>query len=75
MTISHVANEIGDPIVALITTMEMQLAEIQKDLTNVKEVLVKADETITKVAAEVMPTINGLLESPMLKMLTGGKKK
>ena len=36
--------------------------------------LVNADGTITKVAAEVMPTINELMQSPMLKMLGVGKK-
>ena len=58
-----------------IMALEADMAEIKNTLDSIKEVLVKADDTITKVAAEVMPTINGLMESPMLKMLTGGKKK
>ncbi len=52
-----------------------ELSDIKKTLEFVKETMVKADGTITKVAAEVMPTLNSLMESPMLKMLTGGKKK
>lgn len=61
--------------------METRILDIQADLTEMKETLafikstmVNADTTITKVAAEVMPTINSLMESPMLKML-GGKRK
>jgi hypothetical protein len=57
-----------------ITAIETDLREIKETLEFVKETIVKADTTITKVAADVMPTINSLMESPMLKML-GGKKK
>jgi hypothetical protein len=52
----------------------LELQEIKETLTFIKTTMVNADTTISKVAAEVMPTINGLMESPMIKML-GGRKK
>lgn len=58
-----------------IAVLESDIAEIKETLAFIKNTLIKADTTIAKVAAEVMPTINGLMESPMLKMLSGGKKK
>jgi hypothetical protein len=54
-------------------TEEMQ-AEIMVTLQFIKETLVKADTTIATVAEQVMPTVNELLASPMLKMLGIGKK-
>jgi len=61
---------------------DVRLRKIEDDLENIaetlafiKETIVKADTAIAKVASEVMPTVNGLAESPMLKMLMGGKKK
>lgn len=57
-----------------IDRLEKQFDEIHDMLSFISETMVKADTTITKIAAEVMPTINGLMESPMLKML-GGKRK
>ncbi len=70
-----------DPRHAVPPTTEQRIARIERDLESIKETLefikstmVNADTTITKVAAEVMPTINGLMESPMIKML-GGKKR
>lgn len=56
-----------------ISRMEEDLREIKEMLTAVQAVLVKADETISKVAGEVMPTIEELMKSPILKML--GMKK
>jgi hypothetical protein len=58
-----------------IDALEENLTEIRDSLAFIKSTLVKSDETITKVAAEVMPTINELIQSPMLKMLGVGKKK
>lgn len=60
---------------ARIRSIEYQLEEIGKTLEFIKNTIVRADSTIDKVAAEVMPTLNQVLESPMLRMLTGGKKK
>jgi arsenate reductase-like glutaredoxin family protein len=62
--------EMHDDIVRL----NNEHVEMRETLNFIKETLVKADTTITKVAAEVMPTINQLMESPMIKML-GGKKR
>lgn len=66
-----VDEEIHNRIMAL----ESDLSEIKETLTFIKDTIVNADTTITKVAAEVMPTINELMQSPMLKMLGVGKKK
>ena len=54
-------------------SVEDRLSLIETQLATVIEILTKADNTITKVAAEVMPTVNQLMASPLLKML-GGKK-
>lgn len=56
-----------------IAVIEKQLDEIREMLTGIQETLVKADTTITSVAAQVMPTIEDLMQSPILKML--GMKK
>lgn len=58
-----------------IAGIETQLKDIGNTLEFVKSTMVSADTTISKVAAEVMPTINELVQSPMLKMLGVGKKK
>lgn len=58
-----------------LTSMQLQLDEIKETLDFIKETIVRADTTIEKVAAEVTPTLNQVLESPLLRMLTGGKKK
>jgi uncharacterized coiled-coil protein SlyX len=55
--------------------LEAEIAECKVTLEFIKDTIVKADTTITRVAAEVMPTINELTNSPMLKMLGVGKKK
>jgi hypothetical protein len=57
-----------------IQVLEDNLVDIKDTLEFIKITMVNADTTITKVAAEVMPTISSLMESPMLKML-GGKKR
>ena len=71
MTISHGVDETLD---SRITSIENDLAEIKSTLESSKTVLVKADDTITKVAGEVMPAIQGVIDSPMLKMFVGKKK-
>lgn len=58
-----------------IDAIELDLKEIKETLQFIKDTMVNADATITKVASEVMPTINELVQSPMLKMLGVGKKK
>jgi len=58
-----------------IAGLEAQLAEMQKTLEDIQQVLVNADATITKISDEVKPTLDQVLASPMLRMLTGGKKK
>lgn len=54
--------------------LESDIAEIKETLAFIKDTLVNADTTITRVAADVMPTIEEVMRSPMLKML-GVKKK
>lgn len=68
MTITHGADE------TRIDAIDKELAEIRITLGFIKEHIVSADDTIKKVAAEVMPTLNQVMQSPMLRMLTGGKK-
>lgn len=58
-----------------ITVIENDLIDIKEKLNAIADTLIKAEATINKVAAEVMPTLNQVMESPMLRMLTGGKKK
>lgn len=53
--------------------IERELSEIKSTLDFIRNTIVKADTTITTVAEQVMPTVNSLLESPMVKML--GLKK
>lgn len=50
-------------------TLEIELREIKTTLEFIKDTIVNADRTISKVANEVMPTLDGLMKSPMLKML------
>lgn len=53
--------------------IEIELMEIKSSLDFIRETIVKADTTITTVAEQVMPTVNDLMSSPLLKML--GMKK
>lgn len=53
--------------------LEHELAEIKETLEFIKATIVKADGTITTVAEQVMPTLNDVMKSPLLKML--GMKK
>ncbi len=59
----------------ILDRIEGELADIKETLAFIKETIVKADNTITKVANEVQPTIDGLLKSPMLKMLMPKDKR
>lgn len=58
-----------------IADLTFQVAEMQETLNFVKEHIVKAAGTIEKVGEEVMPTLDSLMKSPMLKMILpkGGK--
>lgn len=49
--------------------IEIELREIKATLEFVKDTIVKADSTIATVAAQVMPTITELSNSPIIKML------
>lgn len=60
------ANEI---IEEKIDSLLAEHARMREDLEFIRATLVKADATISKVSAEVMPTLDSLLKSPMLKML------
>ncbi len=54
-------------------SLTQEIAEIKETLDFIRETIVKADTTISTVAEQVMPTVNSLLESPMVRML--GLKK
>jgi predicted transcriptional regulator len=58
-----------------IAEIDARLTEIEHHLKNLSVKATSVEETIRKVAAEVMPTINELMKSPMLKMLGVGKKQ
>jgi hypothetical protein len=78
MTITHGADEesvLSDEMDTRLYKIEKELVECKAMLVAISETLVKADTTITKVAAEVMPTLDGLLKSPMLKMFLPKEKK
>lgn len=70
MTITH-----GADTDERIAAIESDLNDIKETLDFIKATIVKADTTITTVAEQVMPTVNELINSPMLKMLGMGKKK
>lgn len=64
-----------------IATLQGELAQVKESLADIKESLIfvsgmmaKADEVISSVTKEVMPTIEALTNSPMLKMLGIGKR-
>lgn len=54
--------------------IEKDLVEIKETLTLVKETMLRADGAIANIAGQVMPTIEELSKSPLLKML-GMKSK
>lgn len=58
-----------------ITAMQADLDEIKETLATIKEAMVNTETVVRKVAAEVMPTIESLMKSPMLKMLMPKDKR
>lgn len=72
MTISHGAD--GTSAEERLARIEEDLGEIRETLVYVKEHIVKSAEVIEKVGKEVMPTLDNLMKSPMLKMLIGKQK-
>lgn len=67
-------HEAGDtPIETRLILIEQDLADMRVTLDFIRETIVKADTTITTVAAEIMPTVNDIMKSPLVKML--GMKK
>jgi prefoldin subunit 5 len=54
--------------------IEKDLDEIKATLDEIREYIVRADKTIATVAEQVMPTIDQLTKSPLLKMLGVNKK-
>lgn len=58
-----------------ITAMQADLDEIKETLAAIKEAMVNTETVVRKVAAEVMPTIESLMKSPMLKMLMPKDKR
>lgn len=76
MTTTHGADK--DPF----EEVNNRLIQVEDDLRMIKGTLefiethiVKATDTIDKVSAEVMPTIDLLMKHPMLKMLMPKEKK
>jgi hypothetical protein len=57
-----------------IMQIKADIRDMKATLEFLKTTVISADTTITKVAADVMPTLNSVMESPMLKMLVGKKK-
>lgn len=62
--------------------IDVQIQMIQEDLTEMKQTLafikeniVRGADVIEKVGKEVMPTVDALTKSPMLKMLLPKEKK
>jgi hypothetical protein len=57
-------------------TTEQRLERVEAKLDMVIEVLQKANHGIETISAEVKPTIDALMNNPMIKALGfGGKKK
>lgn len=52
----------------------VELQDLRERLERIETMMLKADATISKVADEVMPTIESLSGHPLLKALTFGKK-
>lgn len=65
----------GAQIEDMIEQLQTDINEIKGELKFIRDTIVKADTTITTVGDQVMPTINELLNSPMLKMLMPKAKK
>lgn len=65
--ITRIQDELSD--------IRLTLNEIHQYVVDTREDMTTAKVTIDKVASEVMPTIDNLLKSPMLKMLLPKDKK
>jgi hypothetical protein len=70
---ADIMDSLPDDSLFRLAEIENDLKEIKETLEFVKATIVKADTTITNVADQVMPTVNDLMKSPLLKML--GMKK
>lgn len=53
--------------------IESRLTRLESKVDKIMDLIAKADSTISKIAEQVMPTIEDLMKSPLLKML--GMKK
>lgn len=60
---------IDEAIAEKMARLESEIADIKETLDFIKDTIVKADATITSVSEQVMPTVESLLKSPMIKML------
>jgi hypothetical protein len=60
---------------ALLIQIDQTLTDLERRIANMESKMTSTESVIQKVAAEVMPTINQLMESPMLKMLGVKKTK
>ncbi len=53
-----------------------RLTRIEETMTRIEEAILKTTAVVDKVGAEVMPTIEALMENPMIGMLLNkGKAK
>lgn len=63
-----------DALHSRIGELETSVMRVESGLADIKVVIDKANTVIEKVGAEVMPTLNSLMESPALRMFIGKKK-
>jgi hypothetical protein len=55
--------------------LTLDVANLRDEISAVRADIAKATGVIEKVGAEVMPTINSLLDNPAIRMFVGSKKK
>ena len=58
-----------------IEMVENELRIIREQLDAIKQTMVNTEAIVQKVASEVMPTLDSLMKSPMLKMFLPKEKK
>jgi hypothetical protein len=75
-TITHAADtDPFDEVNSRLIQVEDDLRMIKATLEFIEQHIVKSAETIDKVSKEVMPTIEALMETPLIKLLGMKVKK
>jgi hypothetical protein len=73
--IDHTGHSHGDDLLDRFTVCE-RLTAIEADIARILKVMESTEGVIRKVAEEVMPTVESLAKSPMIKALGfGGRNK